>query len=196
MAVIHLIRHGEIPQSVPRRFVGQSNLPLTERGRRQMARLGAYLAAKSIDRVICSPLSRSLESARIVALHIGCDVEMDAALKEISLGQWEGLQVTDVRRLHPGGYEARERDIAGFRPAGGESFNDLLARVWPVFETLAGADGTTAVVCHAGVNRVLLCQILGIPLENLFRLGQNFGCLNSIECNRSDLRVALMNFCP
>ena len=74
--------------------------------------------------------------------------------------------------------------MAHTRPEGGESFADVQARVWPAFEGIAaqaqGKAGATLVVAHAGVNRVLLCRLLGMPLAHLFRLGQDYCGLNLI----------------
>lgn len=194
MSTIYLIRHGEIPQSSPRRFIGQRDLPLTDRGKEQIARLAPLLAARTVQQVICSPLLRSMDSARIICLRVGCKPDVQQALKEIHLGDWEGLRVSDVRARYPGAYEARGRDIVHFKPPGGESFADLRKRVWPWFSS---RDHTTdiAVVGHAGVNRVILCSILGMPLENLFRIEQQYGCLNVIERDKDGFRVRGLN-CP
>ncbi|MBE0583807.1 MAG: histidine phosphatase family protein [Desulfofustis sp.] len=194
MGIIYLIRHGEIPQSTPRRFIGQRDLPLTDRGKEQIARLAPILASRFVDRVVCSPLGRCLDSARIICLRLGCRPDVQPALKEVSLGGWEGLRVSDVRARYPGAYEARGLDVAGFRPSEGESFADLQHRVWPVFETIAAQTETaTAVVAHAGVNRVILCTILGMPLANLFRIDQGYGCLNTIEVSKQGCRIKGLN---
>lgn len=197
MSTIFLIRHGEIPQSQPRRFIGRQNLPLTDNGREQMARLAEYLATRSIARVLTSPLVRCVESASILCSRLKLAAFEEAPdLREIGLGAWEGLTVDQVRRGFPGGYEARGRDLAGFRPPGGESFTDLLRRAWPVFRSIAtGRDGRVAIVAHAGVNRVLLCQLLGMELGNIFRLGQDYGCVNTVHHNPSGYRVENINFC-
>ncbi len=194
MGIIYLIRHGEIPQSAPRRFIGQRDLPLTDKGKEQIARLAPFLLARSVGRVVCSPLARCVDSARIICLRLECQPEIQPALKEIGLGGWEGLRVSDVRARYPGSYEARGRDIAGFRPPGGESFSDLQERVWPAFTTLANeTEMATAIVAHAGVNRVILCRLLGIPLTNLLHLEQDYGCVNVIETDKGTFRVRRLN---
>ena len=194
MSEIYLIRHGEITQSAPRRFVGQSDLPLTDRGREQMRQVAEYLAGRGVSRLLCSPLSRCVESAGIVGSALGLRPEAVPALREISLGEWEGLTVAEVRERFPGEYEARGRDLATFRPAGGESFADLGRRAWVAFEALSDFKSPQAIVAHGGVNRVLLCRILGMPLENLFRLGQDYACLNVVRSGRDGFCVEVMNF--
>ncbi|ACU89646.1 histidine phosphatase family protein [Desulfomicrobium baculatum] len=194
MSEIYLIRHGEITQSSPRRFVGQSDLPLTDRGRKQMRSVAEYLAGRGLARLLCSPLSRCMESAGIVGMALGLEPEVVPNLREIGLGVWEGLTVEEVRERFSGDYEARGRDLARFRPAGGESFADLERRAWAAFEVLSDFKSPQAIVAHGGVNRVLLCRILGMPLENLFRLGQDYGCVNVVRTGRDGFCVEVMNF--
>ncbi|MFA7406118.1 MAG: histidine phosphatase family protein, partial [Pelobacteraceae bacterium] len=100
-------------------------------------------------------------------------------LREIDLGGWDGVPISEVRQRFPNEYERRGANLIGYRPPGGESFADLSARVLPVFEnTVSIAGNNLLIVGHAGVNRVLLCHLLGIPPANLFRLEQEYGCLN------------------
>jgi probable phosphoglycerate mutase len=191
---IHLVRHGEITQSSPRRFVGQTDLPLTDEGRGQMAAVARFLTGRGVARLVCSPLARCVESAGIVGAALGLVPETMPDLREICLGSWEGLTVDDVRERFPGRYEARGRNLAGFRPPGGESFADVQRRAWPAFELAAAdADEPLAIVAHGGVNRVLLCRILGMPLENLFRLEQRYACVNILHAWDGEYRVAAMN---
>jgi probable phosphoglycerate mutase len=193
LSEIYLIRHGEITQSSPRRFVGQSDLPLTDRGREQMRQVAGYLVDRGVRRVLCSPLSRCVESAGILGSALGLEPEVAPNLREIGLGAWEGLTVEEVRQRFPGDYEVRGRDLAGFRPAGGESFADLQRRAWAAFEAVADSNTTQAIVAHGGVNRVLLCRVLGMPLENLFRLGQDYACVNILHVNGGGCLVGAVN---
>ena len=194
MSGIYLIRHGEIIQSSPRRFVGKTDLPLTEHGREQIVGVAGQLAGRGVGRLLCSPLSRCVESAGIIGAALGVVPETVPDLREIALGAWEGLSVDEVRERFPGRYEARGRNLAGFRPPGGESFADVQRRAWPAFETAtAEMDEPLAIVAHGGVNRVLLCRILGMPLENLFRLEQHYACINILHAGSDEFRVAVMN---
>ncbi len=193
---VYLIRHGEIIQRRPRRFVGQSDLPLTDRGREQIRAVARFLDGRGVSRVVCSSLARCVESAAIIGEALGLAAEPASGLREISLGAWEGLTVDEVRERFPGHYEARGRDLAGFRPAGGESFADVQHRAWPAFESVLATGGDAAVVAHGGVNRALLCRILGMPLENLFRLEQDYACVNMLQFASDGIRVAMMNYRP
>lgn len=194
---ICLIRHGEITQQKPSRFIGQSNIPLTGFGKSQMRRLRDHLESFGIDRYYCSPLDRCVDSAAILAERSERQPEKIAELSEISLGQWEGLSVSEVRARFPGSHEQRSKNIRSFRPVDGESFQDLQDRCWPAFEAIVRRTvHCTAIITHAGVNRSLLCRLMGMPLENLFRIEQNYGCLNVIKHWRGAYQLQSMNFLP
>ncbi len=197
MSTIYLLRHGEIAASNPRRFVGRLDLSLTSAGRQQMMKSADFLDSRSIDRLICSPLARCRQGASIVGEKLGILPEIVTELAEINLGSWEGLTVAEVEERYPGQYPARGKNIASFRPENGESFQDLLNRTWPVFETIASSvDAQIAVVTHAGVIRVLLCRVLGMPLVNLFMLTQDFGCINTLSWGEGGFQVDDVNYCP
>jgi broad specificity phosphatase PhoE len=195
MSSVLLLRHGAIVRDSPiHRFLGQSDPPLSDLGKKQMERLARNSLLDSVEKVWCSPLQRCTDGAAIVAAERQhCKIETVPELTEISLGKWEGLTVAEVRRNFPGAYEARGRELATYRPPGGESFADLLLRVWPVFEQAARSRRRIALMSHAGVNRVLLCKILGMPLAHLFRLGQDYGNCSVISVEEDHFRVSTLN---
>lgn len=192
MNVIYLLRHGEIPQSSPRRFVGQRDLPLTAAGRAQMADLAVWFADKGLARIVCSPLSRCMESAAILARG-SITPESCGDLREISLGLWEGLTVDEVRRRFPGQYEQRGDNLADYAPLEGESFRQVQERAWRAFQAIAAEGDPVAVVAHGGVNRTILSRILGMPLHHIFRLEQSYACVNILRRSEGNLVVAGMN---
>jgi probable phosphoglycerate mutase len=190
-AMIYLMRHGSIVGHEVVRFVGQSEVELDDAGRAMAERRRQSLAGVEFSRVVSSDLSRSMDTAEIVS---GVEPEIVPELREISLGDWQGRTVESVREEMPEAFAARGRDIAGFRPPGGESFEDLAGRAWPAFEKIMNsARLNVLVVAHGGVNRVLLCRMLGMPLNNLFRLGQDYGCLNLIAFKNGEPVVRAVN---
>lgn len=195
--MIYQLRHGEIDAPGPRRLIGQTDLPLTELGIRQAHWWRRQWSETSFCSIWCSDLVRSRQTAEIIGETATCPVRVTQDLREINLGQWDGLTVEAVRSGSPYEWAARGRDMEGYRPPGGESFADLSARVVPVFEAVArGAAGNVLIVAHSGVNRVILCHVLGIPLGNLFRLGQDFSALNLIEYKCGGFAVKLLNGRP
>lgn len=181
-ATVLLLRHGEIEQAEPRRFVGQRDLPLTERGREQARGWSPVLAQLPLAGAWCSDLSRCRATAELALAGSGLSAKALPDLREISLGQWEGLTAEEVRQRFPGEFERRGADLADVAPAGGESFRQAQERGWAALNgILTGRTGLLLVVAHAGINRALLCRILGMPLGNLFQLGQDYGSMNIVQ---------------
>jgi probable phosphoglycerate mutase len=193
---IYIVRHGAIDLPSVHSLVGQLDLPLSDKGKGQVEELARLFRNANIDRLVSSPLLRCRESAAIIGGLIGRQPEIDISFREINLGEWEGLSREQIEARFPGEYEMRGRSIASYRPMGGESFNDLEARVWPAFLRLFDDQAERIVlVAHAGVNRVLLCRLLGMPLPSLFSLRQDYACLNIVNRQAGSLfHLELMNF--
>jgi alpha-ribazole phosphatase len=195
---IYLLRHGDTRIDAVRRYIGRTDIALNESGREQARWWKAVLANISFSRIICSDLGRTRETAGIIAEGRDITLDLCSELREIDLGEWDGLTVDEVKRRFPAEYEKRGANPAGFRPEGGESFSDVSGRAVPVLEqvTRNTAGGNVLIVGHAGVNRVLLCYLLEMPLSNLFRLGQDFACLNIIRCANNSVRIRALNIPP
>lgn len=192
---IYLLRHGELSTGPGgKRYIGRTDLPLSPAGIRQSEQWGAFFSPIALTAVFSSDLQRALHTAKIIAQGHGVEVRAMPSLREVDLGAWEGLSFAEVRQSDPHAYEQRGRDPAGHRPPGGESFQDLQKRVVPAFEkALDCSTGDVVMVGHAGVNRVLLCYLLGIPLANLFRFDQDYGALNIIVKHAAGNRVRAVN---
>jgi probable phosphoglycerate mutase len=147
-----------------------------------------------MEAIYCSELIRSHRTAEILAAGRVVPIHVIPALAEIYMGSWEGRLRREVANSDPTAYEARGCDIAHARPPGGESFADLAGRVLPLWRSIVEAhDGVIAIAGHAGVNRVILSDVLGLPLANLFRLAQAPGCVNVIEFGHNGPVVRLLD---
>ena len=200
---VYLMRHGQTIPETPWRFLGQRDAVLSGAGRIQAAAWRDALSSVDFAGAWCSDLARCRDTAAMVLEGRGLAAAPVAGLREISLGEWDGLSVADVKSRYPGLYEARGTDIGGFRPPGGESFADLSDRTWGALETILASaasgesrDANLLVVGHAGVNRTIMARVLGMPLENLFRLGQDHGCLNLIRFGSGQPHLVRANLAP
>ncbi|TGE39317.1 alpha-ribazole phosphatase [Desulfosporosinus fructosivorans] len=179
MKQIYLVRHGDIGLGHEKRYIGVTDLALSEAGREQAHFLKEYLSSISFERSYCSPLMRSRETADIITTVQPISPIVQSYLKEVNMGDWEGKLFTDIRNEYPLEYKQRGEDIANYRPPCGESFSDCYQRVIPPFESMILSNTKNIlVVGHAGINRVILCYALGLPLNHLFKLKQSYGCLN------------------
>ncbi len=195
--VLYLVRHGAIISVSGKAYIGQIEAPLSEEGVEQAWALRKWLEPVHFNHAFSSDLSRAQRTCRIVAGNRVPSIEIIPALREISLGDWEGFTFRDIEQRFPEEYAARGRDMENWRPPGGESFGDCRARVMEALHgILDRSRGNILLVGHAGVNRLILCDILGIPVANLHNIGQDYGCVNMIDFSGRRVRVNLLNYTP
>ncbi len=194
---LYLVRHGAVISVSGKAYIGQIEAPLSEEGVDQAWALRKWLEPVHFTAAFSSDLSRAQRTCRIVTGQRRLPYETLPALREISLGEWEGFSFREIEQRFPEEYAARGRDIENWRPPAGESFADCRVRVLRVMsEILEKQHGNILVVGHGGVNRLILCEVLGIPVKNLHSIGQDYGCVNIIDFSERRTRVQLLNYTP
>jgi alpha-ribazole phosphatase len=194
---LYLVRHGAIVEENEKRYIGQTDVSLSERGAKQASALGDWLRQHDFTRIFCSDLTRARHSAEIILGERNLSIDVHSELREINLGEWDGVSFREIEAKYPDEFKARGGDIEAWRPPGGESFADCRRRVLGFLNSeLAGCEGNVLLVAHAGVNRIILCEALGLPTAKLMHLGQDYGCVNIVEFGRNGARVQLLNFVP
>jgi broad specificity phosphatase PhoE len=191
-----LVRHGATPPTAENRFSGAEGVSLSDEGRDQVRRLAARLRDDGISAVYCSPLSRAVETATILAEPHGLELLRRDGLREISHGHWEGLSRQEVERRFPEEYDTWEADPFTFAPEGGESGVAVLARALPVVrEIVVAQEGRCVlVVSHKATLRIVVSSLLGFDARGYRdRLDQSPACLNVLEF-RGPARARLMLF--
>ncbi|WP_456430833.1 histidine phosphatase family protein [Thermosulfuriphilus sp.] len=178
-----LIRHGELESPKPKVFHSQNDVPLSDKGRIKMETIVRGLAGLPICCVASSDLSRTTYGANLLAHTGGIPHLVDCGFREINFGTWSGLSWEEIEKGWPGELEKRFQDPLNHRPPGGESLLELRDRVMKALEELLATypGELLALFAHGGVNRVILAEALGLPLKNIFRLQQDYGCLNLID---------------
>ena len=193
---LYLARHGATQLTAEDRFSGAIGVDLSDEGRRQAARLGQRLHDEGICSVYSSPLSRTMETARLVADPLGLAIVERDGLREISHGHWEGLTRREVEARFPDEYAAWEEDPFTFAPSGGESGVAVLARALPVIReiVMSHAGGQVLVVSHKATLRLILSSLLAFdPRGYRDRLDQAPACLNVVDF-KSPVHARLMLF--
>jgi broad specificity phosphatase PhoE len=172
-------------------------VPLSPLGAAQIAALAARLSRARFDAIYCSDLVRTRRSAEILAAPHRLAPIADPALREFAMGDWDGMTAEEIRAVDPAAFKAWMADVGRFQFPGGESLQDLEARVLPAFEAIvARHPGTTvAVVAHGGSNRAILCRALGLGPERLLALGQDYAALSVIERASGRWTLRLLNHC-
>ncbi|HEX6641708.1 MAG TPA: histidine phosphatase family protein [Thermoanaerobaculia bacterium] len=194
---IYLVRHGATQLTAEDRFSGASGVDLSEEGRWQAERLGDRLAREGVHAIYTSPLSRTMDTARIITRICGCGdpTPMDG-LREISHGRWEGLTRSEVEERFGGEYASWQEDPFTFAPEGGESGVAVLARSLPVLREIVTRhrQQRVLVVSHKATIRILISSLLGFDARGYRdRLDQAPACLNVLDF-RDAVHARLMLF--
>ena len=181
---LYLVRHGATQLTAEDRFAGSVGVELSDEGRWQVERLGQRLQKEPLAAVYCSPLSRTMETARIVGGACGLEPIARDGLREITHGHWEGLTRAEVEQRFPEEYAAWEEDPFTFSPAGGETGLAVLARALPVIREIvtSRAGQAVLVVSHKATLRLVLSSLLGFDARGYRdRLDQAPACLNVVD---------------
>jgi broad specificity phosphatase PhoE len=155
---IVLVRHGETEWSRDWRHTGRTDIPLTEAGREQAKVLRAPLSDWKFARVYSSPLSRARDTCELAGL--GDRAELTEALLEWDYGEYEGITTKEIREKRPDWFLWRDGC------PGGETAEEVGARVDPLIAELKRAEGDVALFAHGHILRVLAARWLGLPPQD------------------------------
>jgi probable phosphoglycerate mutase len=173
MPVLYYVRHGETDFNLQGRLQGRRDTVLNAHGRHQAAECGAMLydlfardqRQPQDFKYISSPLKRARETMEILRGVLGLapfDYEIDARLTEIAYGEWEGLTLPEIEARNKGVLTQRERDKWDFAPPGGESYQQLAARIGDWYRSLTS---DAVVAAHGGGVRALMALLKILPEE-------------------------------
>ena len=196
--ILYLVRHGATPsnEEKPQRLQGAGvDGSLSPLGERQADQVANFLAAIPLDAVFSSPLKRARETAQRIASRQNLDVSIVAGIQEVSVGRWERLDWATIEREFPVEYRQFVEDSATHGYLGGESYNDVAARISPVFDQLLAdnAGKRIAIVAHSVVNRTWLATLLGAPLREAKELPQDNCCINVIRYRNGHAKLLTLN---
>ena len=165
-----IIRHGHSTANKDRIFCGQMDAPLNETGFNQAEETGKWVFENyKIDEVWSSDLVRVTETVRPLANRLSLPINTDKRLREVDVGEWQGIPMADIERDYPDEI-AFYREFPGkYFFKGGEGYADMIARVAEFFEEKAKvSDGKTiAVGTHGGCIRTLVAYINSLPLDRI-----------------------------
>lgn len=193
---LYLVRHGATTLSGEDRFAGSTDVDLSDEGREQAERLGARLAGENLVAAFCSPMRRTLDTARLIVRPHGLTPQPRDGLREIGHGHWEGHTRTEVEARYAEEYATWEADPFTFAPEGGESGLSVMARALPVIReiVLRHKDQNVVVVSHKATIRLIISSLLGFDARGYRdRLDQRPACLNVLDF-KDPVRARLMLF--
>ena len=181
---VYLMRHGHVNNGNEKRYLGRTDISLDAVGIEQAKVLHEYFKTIPINAVFTSPLKRCLQTTRIVCEGQQLHYERVEAFTEIDMGDWENVPMAQIKSTYPELYAQRGDNLEYFTPPHGESFHDVAARARYAFDAITHhATGTILIVAHAGVNRTILANILGISINEMFCIEQSYACVNELIWN-------------
>ena len=180
-----LIRHGETDWNVVRRFQGLSDIPLNDTGRQQAGFAKNGLDGKIIDAIYTSPLQRAVETAEIIRGDREIPIYPTEGLREMGIGEWEGLLVSEIDERYPGWYDIWRTAPTQIRLKGGEPYVETQKRAWKTFwEIVRNHEGKTVlIVSHMMCISSILLTVAGIPLDEVWQHPIGNAALNIVEAD-------------
>ncbi|MFL1377029.1 MULTISPECIES: histidine phosphatase family protein [unclassified Nocardiopsis] len=177
-----LLRHGQTPLSVERRFAGRGDIPLTEAGRAQAAAAARRLADRRVDAIVASPLLRTRRTAEYAAEALGLAVEVDDGFVETDFGLWEGMTFAEAREHDAVAVDRWVSDPQA-APPGGEDFAAVSRRVGAARDALVERHRgrTVLVVTHVTPIKTLVQQALLAPVQALYRMHLDTASLTEVD---------------
>ena len=161
-----VVRHGATANNLAAQFTGQMDVPLSPLGERQALALVPALAGERFDALISSDLRRACATLAPLAESLEQPYRRDPALREISVGVWEGQTGAAVRERFPGEIERWETSEA-YAPEGGETLASFRSRIVDALERTRDEfpNGSVLWLSHGGVIGILLCHVLGMSIQ-------------------------------
>ena len=194
---ILLVRHGETDYNLTHRFQGRIDIPLNKEGRKQAQALAKALEHEPLTAIHSSPLIRAMETARsIMVFHPSIPLFEEEGLKEMDLGEIDGMEASDWISKHPEFAKTWRSTPSNLKIPGGESLQEVQTRAIATLERIIGLypTGTTLLLCsHNFVNRTIICRALGLPLDRFREFQQEPAALNVLYMSEGRLQMEVVN---
>lgn len=172
MTDLWLLRHGQTDWNLEGRWQGQAaHAPgLNTTGRAQALAAAGLLTETQIKAIYCSDLLRARQTAELIAASFGLKITVEARLREINLGIWEGMLSDEIERLYPQELAERARDPLHAYAPQGESPLEVAERVIPAVNEIAHRhpDDSVLIVSHGVALGAIICKAKQIPLERVY----------------------------
>lgn len=179
------------------RFCGHADPELNAIGERQLVEVVKAIAPLGIQRILSSDLRRASRTAGVIGQHIGVNVELQPALREIYFGLWEGLNWKEIENRFPQEADRWLRDFPWQSAPKGEGhiafttrIDTAIAQLLDEMTSCTTTGMTTAIVTHRGVMRYALTKFFGLSEAEAGRKTAPYGALVTAtvrSCNREVL---------
>ena len=182
---VFLVRHGETTWNAIGKIQGTSDTPLSKLGKWQARQMAKMLAQKKINAIYSSPLARALDTAKEITKSHGLEIIVKKELKEIDYGMFEKKTFDEIEKKHAALWEQRRKNKYNFKPKGGESFEEMdKKRIQPFVREMKKKHNseTIAIIAHSGTNRLIMGNLVKMPIAEKVNIWQPNECLYTVEC--------------
>ncbi|MFL0247984.1 histidine phosphatase family protein [Candidatus Clostridium stratigraminis] len=170
MLRLYITRHGETEWNIEGRMQGWKNSNLTKRGRMNATALGRSLKNIEFKKVYCSPLDRTKETTELIFKGRNIEVVYDENLKEINLGELQGLNQEEIKNIYPEFQNHFWENPQEYVPISGESFYDVKDRVIKVLQRIISEnpEGNVMIVTHGVVLKTIHAYFKNLTMDKLW----------------------------
>ncbi|MDR0805886.1 MAG: adenosylcobalamin/alpha-ribazole phosphatase [Enterobacteriaceae bacterium] len=198
---LFLVRHGQTTANAKGLFYGSTDLELTETGMAQAQQIGSLLKNVEFESVYCSGLQRTQQTASaILQLPIRTQLSppnryIDPRLNELDFGDWEMRHYQEIAQHDPQSWQSWITDWQQAIPTGGESFQHFAARVSEYAQQLRteATAGHQLIVAHQGVLRLILTQLLDMPVASMWHFSFQHNAYSVVENNSGFAVLRILN---
>lgn len=181
---VYLIRHGMTECNKMKSFQGAQDHPLNADGLNQAKELAKHFQNIALDSIYASTMTRARQTAGELAKVKNLPVEFSDAFREISFGDWEGLEYAEITKRWPEEFGQFMTCPSRCHIPHAASFEEVKQRVWQEFQRILLKEGggrNIAIVAHGGCLRLLLCALLGMPIDNMWMLSLGNCSVTTLE---------------
>ncbi len=194
MIKLILIRHPATKWENQPRYLGRTDIALSQKGEKQAELISNYLRNKNIFAIYSSNLMRAYQTASIIARHHSLKVKKDGRLNEIDFGEWEGMAFRQIQKKYPELARKYLLDPLKTKIPKAESLIKFRNRIKESMDKILTQEkGTIAIISHAGVNRIIICNLLKLPFSYFWQIKQDVGAINIIEIHKNTNIIFLIN---
>jgi len=198
-----LVRHGETYWNHERRVQGgDSDIELNDTGLEQARKLGVFFENEPITAILSSPLQRAIATAEVIASHHNLPVEIDQGLRELKVGELEGMSVSNLSTTFSQFLIQWWQEGGPMKLPNGESLVELQQRAWKAVERLLErhktnpehSEGTTVIiVSHYFVTLAIILKALNLPLDCFTKFKVDLGGVSILEFRDYEARLVAFN---
>lgn len=169
MTRLYILRHGQTEWNRDNnRYCGCSDIGLSEEGHRQAENVSRWIEKLHVDYVYSSPMIRAAETAAYIAARHQIEVQMEAGIREIDYGKWEGLTLDEIQTAYPDNWSKWFENPGNTRAGtNGESASQVFFRFERTIRELCDRHkgANVVIVSHSAASRMFLSGVLGMPMQ-------------------------------